>query len=91
MEALRRNFKLKTFKVGKNILLVRCSDDNCKWLLRATKLESLNMFEIRRYYSVHTSALDVRKRYHRHASFILHLHRGLVRLDKNVRNSLSIK
>ncbi|KAK9215873.1 hypothetical protein WN944_007879 [Citrus x changshan-huyou] len=49
MEALRRNFKLKTFKAGKNIFLVRCSDDNCKWLLRATKLESLNMFEIRSF------------------------------------------
>lgn len=31
MEALRRNFKFKTFKAWKNILLVRCTDDNCKW------------------------------------------------------------
>lgn len=90
MEALRKNFKFKTFKVGNNIL-IKCIDDNCKRQLRYTKLGNLNMFEIRRYYNIHTYALDVRKRDHHHTSFILHLYIGLVRSEKNFRNNLSMK
>ena len=46
MEALRKNFEFQTFKSGKNILVVKCVDDTCKWRLRAMKFESLNMFKI---------------------------------------------
>ena len=31
IEALRKNFEFKTFKSGKNILVVKCIDDTCKW------------------------------------------------------------
>ena len=71
MEVLRKTFELKTFKSGKNILVVRCIDDTCKWRLRAIKFGSSNMFHITKYYSVHSCALDVRKRDHHHDSFKL--------------------
>ena len=71
MEALRKNFELKTFKSRKNILVVKCIDDTCKWRLHTMKFGILNMFKIIKYYSVHSCALDVRKRDYRHVSFKL--------------------
>ena len=81
MEALRKNFEFKTFKSGKNILVVKCVDDTCKWRLRALKFGSSNMFKITKYYSVHSCALDVRKRDHRHASFKLIGHKICHKFD----------
>ncbi|KAH9658494.1 SWIM-type domain-containing protein [Citrus sinensis] len=81
MEALRKNFEFKTFKSGKNILVVKCVDDTCKWRLRALKFGSLNMFKITKYYSVHSCALDVRNRDHRHASFKLIGHKICHKFD----------
>ncbi|KAH9770671.1 SWIM-type domain-containing protein [Citrus sinensis] len=81
MEALRKNFEFKTFKSGKNILVVKCVDNTCKWRLRAMKFGSLNMFKITKYYSVHSCALDVRKRDHRHASFKLIGHKICHKFD----------
>ena len=71
MEVLRKQFELKTSKSGKNILIVRCIDDTCKWRLHAIKFGSSIMFHITKYYSVHNCALDVCKRGHRHDSFKL--------------------
>ena len=67
--ALRKNFEFKTLKLGKNILVVTCIDDNYKWRLCATKLRSSNIFEIKRYYSIDTCALYVCKRDNCHASY----------------------
>ena len=71
MEALRKTFELKIFKSGKNILFVKCINNNCKWQLYATKFRSSNMFAIKKYYSVYSCTLDVCKRNHRHALFKL--------------------
>lgn len=31
MGAMRKNFELKTSKLGKNILVITCIDNNYKW------------------------------------------------------------
>ncbi|KAH9679403.1 SWIM-type domain-containing protein [Citrus sinensis] len=66
--AITRNFEYKTFKSGKNLLVVTCVDKNCKWRLRAVKVNNCGMFKIRKYCHVHSCSHDVSKKDHRQAS-----------------------
>ncbi|XP_024042932.1 uncharacterized protein LOC112099718 [Citrus clementina] len=66
--AIARNFEYKTFKSGKNLLVVTCVDKNYKWHLRAVKVNNCGMFEIRKYCHVHSCSHDVLKKDHRQAS-----------------------
>ena len=66
--AIARNFEYKTFKSGKNLLVVTCMDKNCKWRLHAVKVNNYGMFEIRKYCNVHSCSHDVSKKDHRQAS-----------------------
>ena len=42
-------------------------DKNCKWCLRAVKVNNCGMFEIRKYCHVHSCSHDVLKKDHRQA------------------------
>ncbi|KAH9778230.1 SWIM-type domain-containing protein [Citrus sinensis] len=66
--AVKKRFQFKTPKSDKDLLVVVCMDDNCKWRLRASRLKSCNMFEIRKYYNVHTCSLDSQEKDNRQAS-----------------------
>ena len=68
MMALKRKFKFKTTKSTTKLLLVKCFDKECKWQVRATKLVISNMFQIMKYYSIHTCRLDMMSRDNRHTS-----------------------
>nr|CAN70818.1 hypothetical protein VITISV_037122 [Vitis vinifera] len=67
MMALKMKFEFKTTKSTTKLLLVECFDKECKWRVRATKLEIFNMFQIMKYYSTHTCRLDMMSRDNRHA------------------------
>ncbi|KAH9681546.1 SWIM-type domain-containing protein [Citrus sinensis] len=66
--AVKKRFQFKTPKSDKDLLVVVCMDDNCKWRLRASRLKGCNMFEIRKYYNVHTCSLDSQEKDNRQAS-----------------------
>ena len=66
--AITKKFEYKTFKSSKNLLVVTCVDKNCKWCLCAVKVNNCGMFEIKKYYHVHSCSHDVSKKDHRQAS-----------------------
>ena len=66
--AVKKRFQFKTPKSDKDLLVVVCMDDNCKWRLRASRLKGCNMFEIRKYYNVHTCFLDSQEKDNHQAS-----------------------
>jgi hypothetical protein len=68
MLAIRRNYEFKVKKSDKWRLEVGCMDVNCKWRLRATKLQDLDYFEVRKFCNEHSCSLDVIHRDHRQAS-----------------------
>ena len=42
MLAIRKNYEFKVIKSDKDRWVVGCVDDNCKWRLRAIKLQDLS-------------------------------------------------
>ncbi|XP_073152970.1 uncharacterized protein [Henckelia pumila] len=68
MLALRKKFEFKVKKSNKSVISVVCIDDNCKWSMRATKLQDSDYFQVRKYTSMHTCSLDFRHNGHRQAS-----------------------
>ncbi|KAL6319991.1 hypothetical protein AAG906_037068 [Vitis piasezkii] len=67
MMALERKFEFKTTKSTTKLLFVECFDKECKRRVRATKLGISNMFQIMKFYSIHTCQLDMMSRDNRHA------------------------
>ena len=45
-----------------------CIDPNCKWSLRASRINKIENFYIRRYYHIHTCSLNYQMGDHRQAS-----------------------
>ena len=68
MIALKRKFQFKTIKSSTKLLFVGCDDKECKWRLRAIKLGNFDLFQIRKYHSIHTCSLDMISCDHHHAS-----------------------
>ncbi|CAN6573105.1 unnamed protein product [Malus baccata var. baccata] len=49
MIAMRKNYEFKVERSTKDRLEIRCVDGNCKWRLRATKLQVSEFFEVRKF------------------------------------------
>ncbi|XP_022866417.1 uncharacterized protein LOC111386195 [Olea europaea var. sylvestris] len=47
---------------------VLISDDDCKWMLRASSVKQSAIFMIRKFNNVHTCSIDYRRNAHRHAT-----------------------
>ncbi|XP_074322076.1 uncharacterized protein LOC141659199 [Apium graveolens] len=58
--AINNNFQFKVKKSFKRVFLVECIDNNCKWILCASRNGNTNQFIIRRFVNNHSCALDVR-------------------------------
>ncbi|KAK1360826.1 hypothetical protein POM88_045300 [Heracleum sosnowskyi] len=41
-------------------ILVKCLDQNCKWLLRASKNGNINQFIVQRLFNTHSCSLEIR-------------------------------
>ncbi|XP_022869392.1 uncharacterized protein LOC111388813 [Olea europaea var. sylvestris] len=50
------------------MLPVVCTDDNCKWMLRASSVKQSAIFMIRKFNNVHTCSIDYHRNAHRHAT-----------------------
>ncbi|XP_070662299.1 uncharacterized protein [Malus domestica] len=68
MIAMRKNYEFKVERSTKDRLEIRCVDDNCKWRLRATKLQVSEFFEVRKFETNHSCSLDVVQHDHRQES-----------------------
>ncbi|XP_062020985.1 uncharacterized protein LOC133737456 [Rosa rugosa] len=68
MLAIRKNYEFKVNKSASDRFEVRCVDPNCKWRLRAIKLQDLAYFEVRKFHNEHSCSLDIIHRDHRQAS-----------------------
>ncbi|XP_062100818.1 protein FAR1-RELATED SEQUENCE 5-like [Humulus lupulus] len=62
------NFQFKTKRSEPREYLVTCVDDNCNWLLRASKFRKTETFKVRKYVKTHTCSLDIIMEDHRQAN-----------------------
>ncbi|XP_024179315.1 uncharacterized protein LOC112185307 [Rosa chinensis] len=68
MLVIRKNYEFKVNRSTSDRFEVRCVDPNCKWRLRAIKLQDLAYFEVRKFHNEHSCSLDIIHRDHRQAS-----------------------
>ncbi|CAH9093485.1 unnamed protein product [Cuscuta epithymum] len=69
MYAISNLFQYQTKTSTRKVLHVVCVDDeNCDWAVRAVRLSGSQMFQVKRFDSVHTCSLDVRQGPHRQAT-----------------------
>ncbi|CAH9104390.1 unnamed protein product, partial [Cuscuta epithymum] len=68
MYAISNLFQYKTRTSNRKVLHVVCLDDDCIWAVRAVRLGGCQMFQIRRFDSVHICSLDFRQGLHRQAT-----------------------
>ncbi|KAM6543462.1 hypothetical protein CsatB_007909 [Cannabis sativa] len=66
--AILHNFQFKTKRSEPREYLVTCIDDNCNWLLRASKFKNTTTFKVRKYVQDHKCSLDVIMGDHRQAN-----------------------
>ncbi|KAL2466967.1 Uncharacterized protein Adt_42818 [Abeliophyllum distichum] len=69
--AVKCHFEFKVKKSNKSIYTVVCIEKNCKWRLRAIKIKESPNFEVRKYNGHHSCSMSVRRRDHRHASYMV--------------------
>ncbi|TXG49057.1 hypothetical protein EZV62_024932 [Acer yangbiense] len=62
------HFQFKVKKSTKTLLVMSCIVKDCKWCIRATKLEDCESFRVRKYLPDHTCSLDALHFDHRQAS-----------------------
>lgn len=67
MLVLGNNFNYNVKKSTKSLLTVRCFMEECKWRVRATKMDEIDSFEVKKYSSEHTCSLKLRLSNHRQA------------------------
>src|ERR1051325_9811735 len=65
--AMKNNFQYFVKKSTKEVLYVKCSDERCKWRLRAVKLKGSNIMKISKYVDLHSCSLDMLNNDHRQA------------------------
>ncbi|XP_022847476.1 uncharacterized protein LOC111369964 isoform X2 [Olea europaea var. sylvestris] len=65
--ALKHNFEFKVKKSNKSTYTIICIDDSCHWHLRATKMDTNELFVIRKYAREHTCEVGIRQNDHRQA------------------------
>ncbi|CAH9128404.1 unnamed protein product, partial [Cuscuta epithymum] len=68
MYAITNGFQYRTLTSRKICLHVICVAKNCKWSVRAVKLDGVEMFQIRRFDPVHVCSIDFRQGKHRQAT-----------------------
>lgn len=56
--SLKKNFQFKVKKSKKDILVIACQDKNCKWRVRAARVQDTMQFKIRKYQNGHSCSLD---------------------------------
>ena len=66
--AIGNHFQFKVKKSTKTLLVMSCIVEDCKWRVRATKLNDCESFRIRKYSPDHTCSLDTLHFDHRQAS-----------------------
>ncbi|TXG70652.1 hypothetical protein EZV62_005587 [Acer yangbiense] len=66
--AIGNHFQFKVKKSTKTLLVMSCIVEDCKWRVRATKLNDCESFRIRKYSPDHTCSLDALHFDHRQAS-----------------------
>ncbi|XP_074373640.1 uncharacterized protein LOC141713989 [Apium graveolens] len=66
--AINKNFQFKVQKSCIKEYLVKCVDNSCSWLLRASRNGKTNQFVIRRFVNIHNCALEIRFKGKRQAS-----------------------
>ncbi|XP_062118930.1 uncharacterized protein LOC133832630 [Humulus lupulus] len=59
------NIRFKTKRFEPREYLETCVDDNCNWLLRASKFRKTETFKIRKYVKIHTCSMDIIMEDHR--------------------------
>ncbi|XP_074347535.1 uncharacterized protein LOC141686396 [Apium graveolens] len=65
--AIKNNFQYKVKKSCTNEYFVKCVDQNCKWLLRASRNGKTGQFIIRKLFNNHTCDLEIRFKNQRQA------------------------
>ncbi|KAK0598224.1 hypothetical protein LWI29_032678 [Acer saccharum] len=66
--SIANHFQFKVKKSTKTLLVMSCIVEDCKWRIRATKLEDCESFRVRKYLPDHTCSLDALHFDHRQAS-----------------------
>ena len=66
--AIKNNFQYKVHKSCMRELHLLCTDPSCKWSLRASRITKTDVFQIRRYYHIHTCSLNYHMGDHHQAS-----------------------
>ncbi|XP_022156795.1 uncharacterized protein LOC111023629 [Momordica charantia] len=65
--AMNRNFEFRVKKSTKQIFYVTCTDNNCKWRMRAVRLDGSEIFKISKYVNFHSCSLHILNHDHRQA------------------------
>lgn len=60
LHAFAESFEFRVRKSTKSLVLAGCIQKECKWRLRAVKVENLGLFLISKYIGKHTCALETR-------------------------------
>ena len=55
--AMQCYFEYKVMKSNKTLYVVKCSNENCKWQVCASKLHNSGYFSIRKYHGTHNCSL----------------------------------
>jgi len=66
--SIQNHFQFKVKKSTKTLLVLACIVEDCKWRVRATKLNECESFRVRKYSPDHTCSLDTLHFDHRQAS-----------------------
>lgn len=61
LKALKEKFHFKIKKSNPRSLIMCCVNTTCHWLVRASKIKTLEIFKIREYIPEHTYSLNVRR------------------------------
>ncbi|KAK2635602.1 hypothetical protein Ddye_030394 [Dipteronia dyeriana] len=66
--SIANHFQFKMNKSTKALMVLTCRVEDCKWSVRATKLNDCDSFRVRKYQPEHTCSLDALHFDHRQAS-----------------------
>lgn len=68
MLAIRENFNFKVQRSTTKLFVAGCTEENCKWILRAVKVRDSTSFQIRKFVKDHSCLTETRDKEHRHAN-----------------------